>query len=1026
MNTARWQRLTTLFDLAVGLEPAARNELYRRECADDESLAVEVERLVEGDRKARDFLSPAIAKPNAPPLAAGARIGGYTLVRRIAAGGMGVVFEARQERPNRRVALKLVQSQLVDQATLRRFRYEAEALGRLRHPGIAQVYEAGLDVDPGGEERPFLAMEYVDGARAITVYARECRLSFEAIARLCAEVCAAVQHGHERGVLHRDLKSSNVLVDALGAVKVIDFGIAKVLGEQQTRATLAGEIVGSLASMSPEQLDGDLDALDVRSDVYALGALLYEMLCGVPPLDLRGLSLSEALSRARTAMPARPCSVRADLPVELEWIVLRAMESERERRYASASDLARDLERFLSDEPVVASPPSTVYRVRKFVRRNRIAVAASVAILMAVVGGATLAVVQRDRAVVAKERAESAEGLATARLARLQIEARTNRELARFQGRILTSADPDAGGRDARVVDVLASAGADLDARSDLEPRIWLALRRSIVEAYVSLGLPRDARRELETMRPVWEAEYPPDAPERLSLERIALENDGHLEPVAERMPRVRAGLERARESSAAGPEERARWQLLAGSMASEIGRFEEARDTIGSAATALEAELGPASDAVIAARLALAGALNGMRLVEEAEALTRGVFEACLSEHGRDHRSTLSAQQALSFAVAMNRRMDEAVDLHREIVAAHERRTGPRSTAALIARTDLGEFLRLSRRPAEALAEIETALADGLVSIGENHSFVHRARCRRAAALLDLERVEEALAGFDEALLGAAARLGADDHHTIDIQSQYAFALFRLGRFEAALPHCRDAWLSSRRVLGEENGHTLGRGNGYAVVLANVGRRNESIPVLEWLLAAQERSLGPRHEDSILTLKNLTMIQLDAGDVEAGLCSAVALVERADAAEIAGEHPFSAGAHWALGHALRKTSDLEGAAEHLAIASDRWARGSEAGGELAVFGLFDEASVLEELGRRAEVLEVLERATALALQRGLPPSLRSRALTEYAEALHRSGESARARDLVEMILAGSTEIEPKIRARAQRILEAG
>jgi len=577
VNTRRWERITNLLERAIELDPPARRELYARECPDDSELGAEVERMIVADSKARGFLEPVPAAIQAPtPLGVGARIGGYRLIRRVAAGGMGVVFEAQQERPNRRVALKLVRSACANPATLRRFRYEAEALGRLRHPGIAQVYEAGVDVDSSGEERPFLAMEFVDGARTLTAWVREHRLDYDAIARLFVDVCSAVQHGHERGVLHRDLKPSNVLVDATGVTKVIDFGIAQDLDQQTTRATLAGELVGSLASMSPEQLEGDLNVLDVRSDVYALGALLYELVCGVPPLELRGLSLTEALSKARSASPRKPTSVRADLPVELEWIVLRALEPDRERRYASAADMARDLERFLGDEPVLAGPPSTVYRVRKFVRRNRLVVGAAAAVLAAIILGGVVALVQRDRAILAKERAESAELVAKERLARIEAETVTNRELAEFQNGILTSADPDVGGRDVRVVDALARASANLDERTSLDPKLGLVLRASIADAYVALGLPNEVRAEVERMRPIWEAVFAPDAPERLEFERMALDNATYFEPAHERLPRARDGL--ARTSTRHGPEsvEAARWKLVLSVILLELAQFEQ------------------------------------------------------------------------------------------------------------------------------------------------------------------------------------------------------------------------------------------------------------------------------------------------------------------------------------------------------------------------------------------------------------------------------------------------------------------
>ncbi len=1028
MNTQRWERVSNLLERALELDPAARRELYARECADDPTIADEIERLVAADTGARGFLEPAVSTRTTPPaqtLTDGARIGGYTLIRRIGVGGMGVVFEASQERPNRRVALKLVQSVFASPATLLRFRYEAEALGRLRHSGIAQVYEAGVDVDPHGDERPFLAMEFVEGARPITEYVRERELGYEHVVRLFIGVCAAVQHGHERGVLHRDIKASNVLVDATGAPKLIDFGIAKVLGEIHTRATEAGEIVGTLASMSPEQLEGDLEVLDVRSDVYALGALLYEMMCGRPVVDLKGLSLTEALIRARSASHPSPSSVRPDLPIELEWIVMRALESERDRRYASAADFAHDLERYLGDEPVLASPPSTVYRARKFVRRNRLVVIAVTAVLVSVVGGAIAALVQRDRAVFAKTRAETAESLAEDRLARLELESRTNRELVEFQGSILNSADPDRGGRDLRVVDAIRSASLDLDQRQDLAPRSWLALRRSIVDAYVSLGLARDAGHELGRMQPVWEAEYPRDDVERLSLERLQLENDANLRPAAVMSPLVEAGLQRASAALEPDSPETARWKLLAAHIAMAIGGLAEAERLATEANATLEAKFGPTSSIAIETRLARAAILTQMRRNQEAEEISREAHERCLAEYGEDHRLTLACKTSLAFSLGVSGRIDEAVVTYREVLAAYARRTGPASVTALGARVDFCEFLRQAQRPAEALVEIESVIADLAVALGERNELIHSARCRRAAILPVLDRVEESVAGFEEALRGAEANLGPDESTTVDIRSQYAFHLFRLGRFEQALPLCREAWLASCRVLGEESAFTLSRGNGYAVVLANVGRKAEAVPVLEWLLAVQERTLGPTHEDSLVTLKNLTMIQRDAGDLAGAACSGQRLVERAEAMDVR-DPVCTAGAHWALGHALQSLGDLEAAREQMAIASHHWSQSMEAHSEIAIFGLIDEALLLEKLERQGEALQVFERAAGSSLRSGLSPSIRSRALTEYAEALQRGGEPTLARELAEMVLAGSMEIESKIRTRAERILDPG
>jgi len=1026
VNTQRWERVSALLERALELEHDARRELYAHECADDPTIADEVERLVAADTGARGFLEP--AEPPRVPIPArttgpGDRVGAYTLVRCIAAGGMGVVYEARQERPNRRVALKLVLSSLADEAALRRFRYEAEALGRLRHPGVAQVYEAGLDVDPGGEERPFLAMEFVEGARPVTTYVRENGLAFAEIARLALEICAAVQHGHERGVLHRDLKPSNVLVDASGAVKVIDFGIARMLGEQGTRATLAGELVGTLTSMSPEQLDGDLDAVDVRADVFAMGALLYEMLSGAPPLDLRGLSLAEALSRARSSTPPPPSRVRPELPLELEWIVMRAMEPERARRYATAADLARDLERYLGDEPVLAGPPSTVYRATKFVRRNRLAVAAAVAILASIVGGAIVAVVQREQAVFAKERAESAENLANERLVRLEAEARTNRELVEFQGSILKSVDPDVDGRDVRVVDALARASTDLAARNGLDPRLELALRRSIVEAYGALGLPREADAQIQRMRPVWEAEYAPEDPTRLGLELLRLGNDAFLASASERETRAREGLARAQAADGERSRAAAIWAIGLAVALADLGRPEEGEPFARSGVEILRAEAGPMARETIDGCIVLGRMLNDSKRYEEAEALKRATYETCLAARGADHADTLRAKKQLAFAIGQNGRPEEAVELLREVVDAHSARTGKQAAAALAARADLAEFLRRSKRYAESLTELDSALSDGRATFGERHAYVYKVSQRRAATLSSLGRRQEAIDQLEMAFANATADLGPDDATTLEIESELVRALFEGGLYAAALPYARDLWQRSSSAPGPDSAATLSRGNNFAVILTQLNQDDEALPVIEAVLDGQERLLGPLHTNTLLSLSNSSSCLLNLRDGSGAECRAEELLARVRSKPDRTESEH-ASAHWTLARARLALVERESAAEHFALASYHWAQSRDAGSRIAIGGLVDEAESLRGLGRDDEARRVFEHAAALALQREVAPNQVARALVSLARSMHLAGDADGARELAQLVLGLRGPIPETLRHSAEQLAD--
>ncbi|MGE3181773.1 MAG: WD40 repeat domain-containing serine/threonine protein kinase [Phycisphaerae bacterium] len=306
-------------------------------------------------------------RPDAPRRA----LAGTACWRRIGEGGMGVVYKAEQENPKRIVALKILR-RLAGESSLRRFASEAQLLGELQHPGIAKVFEAAIH-DDGVERLPYFAMELVPAARTLVDYARVQRLAVSDCLQLFAGVCDAVQHGHQRGVIHRDIKPDNILVDEAGWSKIIDFGVARVLGKQNAtaNATRTGHIIGTLAYMSPEQLTGNSSDIDTRADVYALGVVLYEMLADTLPLDIRDKSIAEACRMIREAEPAPLGTLRPHLRGDIELIVAKATEKDRERRYASAGELAADIRRFLNDEPILARPVTFFYQLQKFTHRNK-------------------------------------------------------------------------------------------------------------------------------------------------------------------------------------------------------------------------------------------------------------------------------------------------------------------------------------------------------------------------------------------------------------------------------------------------------------------------------------------------------------------------------------------------------------------------------------------------------------------------------------------------------------------------------
>lgn len=393
-----------IFDEVCDLPETERSERLRERCGDDTDLLTAVKQMLHADTTNHDSIAPGagaellaveLTNEEAPMPE---RIGGYRVVRELGRGGMGVVYEADQDEPRRRVAVKVIRDVAAGREVSRRFRLESQLLGRLQHPGIAQVYEAGTDTQLG-IRRAFYAMEYVEGL-PIDRHANEYALGIDQRIELIARVCDAVHHAHQKGVLHRDIKPANVLVvadddgttatdtrsgsiDTIGQPKIVDFGVARLTDdstEHTTQRTHAGQIIGSLPCMSPEQLSGRRDEVDTRTDVYAIGVLLYRLLSGRSPHDLTGLSIPEAArivaEREPTPLAEGNPSLRGDLSV----IVAKAMEREPDRRYDSAAALSDDLRRCVRGEPILARPTSGWYRFGKFAKRHKASFAAGISV----------------------------------------------------------------------------------------------------------------------------------------------------------------------------------------------------------------------------------------------------------------------------------------------------------------------------------------------------------------------------------------------------------------------------------------------------------------------------------------------------------------------------------------------------------------------------------------------------------------------------------------------------------------------
>jgi len=435
------------------------------------------------------------------------KIGSYRILGLIGEGGMGTVYRAEQQNPQRIVALKVIRLGVASHEHLRRFEQEAKLLGRLQHPGIAQIYEAGT-ANSGGGDQPYFAMEFIDGWPLLQ-HANKHGLDTRSRLELMAKICDAVNHAHQRGIIHRDLKPTNILVDESGQPRILDFGVARVTDSdtQATRQTDVGQLIGTLAYMSPEQVLADPLALDIRSDVYALGVILYELLARKAPYNTERKALHEVVQVIREEDPAPLSSINRHYRGDVETIVAKALEKDKARRYASAAELGADIRRYLADEPIVARPPSTGYQLQKFARRHKAIVAGTSAVFVVLIAGIIVSsreavVAQRAEQIAAKE---AASAYAVINFLRNDLLAQASAKNQSGPG-----AKPD---RDMKVRTALDRAAARIEGKFDGQPEVEAAIRDTIGKTYEDLAQYAESQKQLERAldleRQVWGPEDP-------------------------------------------------------------------------------------------------------------------------------------------------------------------------------------------------------------------------------------------------------------------------------------------------------------------------------------------------------------------------------------------------------------------------------------------------------------------------------------------------------------------------------------
>jgi eukaryotic-like serine/threonine-protein kinase len=713
-----WQKVKDLFGAALERTPAERAAFLQEACGEDASVRGEVESLLRAHESVGEMLERPANLP-LPESISNRSIGPYRLLKKLGEGGMGQVWLAEQSAPlQRQVALKLIRWGTYDDSLIHRFQAERQSLAVMDHPSIARVFDAGAT--PEGQ--PYFVMEYVQGV-PITDYCDQKQLKVADRLELFIKVCEGVQHAHQKAIIHRDLKPANILVsevDGKPVPRIIDFGLAKAMDSQtDSMHTQAGSLVGTPGYMSPEQCDPTKD-IDTRADVYSLGVVLYVLLTGTLPFgpqQWKDKPFDEVLRRLREEDPLPP-SIRIStdretssavakargtdpkqlvslLHGDLDWITMKAAEKDRTRRYGSPSDLAADVSRFLRNEPITARPASTLYRVRKYIRRHRYSVTGATVIIVLLISFAVIQNIQ---------------------LRKIKRERDREDRIAEFMTGIFKVSDGGVKiGSKVTAQELLGKAAKDIDTGLSKDPEFQSRMMYVIGRAYLNLGLYPEAQSLFEHAINVSGSVLGPEHKETLHIIgdlAWTLFEEGRLSE-AESLQRRLLDTDRR----VLGPEDTntlATMEDLAVTLCEE-GRCSEAVKLAREQLDIKRRVSGPEDFYTLTSMDNLAIMLTRSKQLDEAEKLERETLNTQTRVFGRENLGTIASMTDLADIERDMGRDEEALKLYRETLDLEQRILGPEQPQTAVTRYSLASILARRGEIDEAISNLQYAVDHGL-----------------------------------------------------------------------------------------------------------------------------------------------------------------------------------------------------------------------------------------------------------------------------------------------------------------------